>query len=64
MTSEQHHRLTEISIGLFGTLDAMDTLCNDRDATDALQAAALALSLSLKTLVDEIEPPRLEAKNV
>ena len=38
MTAEQHQRLTEIAIGLFGCLDAMDTLCTDREAADALQA--------------------------
>lgn len=60
MTPEQHSHLTEISIGLYGCLDAMDTLCTDKDAVDDLQAAALALSRSLRALVDQIPAPPLE----
>jgi hypothetical protein len=55
MTSGQQHRLLELSIGLFGALDAADTLSTDRDAADKLYCAALILSRQLKQLVDEID---------
>ena len=56
MTAEQYQRLVELSIGLLGTLDAADTLCTDREAADSLHAAALAMSRTLRELVELIEP--------